>query len=200
MIDRLRHRQEWAFFGGLRRASPGYATAWWIGVVVRGSLPAVIAVASGWLIAAVTDDEPLTAPLVALAVVFVASQVVGPLHEAIGSTLGDRTATSLNDRLMSATLGPPGVAHLERADLTDDLTMARDFDLGITGPPLSYAMNFIADGFVALVSGVASAVVLVWYGWWQAILLVLAWSSTHWMLRESGAGSPAIRGAAGTCC
>ena len=86
---------------------------------------------------------------------------------------------------MSATLGPPGVAHLERADLTDDLTMARDFDLGITGPPLSYAMNFIADGFVALVSGVASAVVLVWYGWWQAILLVLAWSSTHWLLRES---------------
>ncbi len=185
MIERLRRRQEWAFFSGLRRASPGYALAWWIGVVVRGSLPAVIAVASGWLIAAVTDDEPLTAPLVALAVVFVASQVVGPLHEAIGSTLGDRTATSLNDRLMSATLGPPGVAHLERADLTDDLTMARDFDLGITGPPLSYAMNFIADGFVALVSGVASAVVLFWYGWWQAILLVLAWSSTHWLLRES---------------
>ena len=36
-----------------------------------------------------------------------------------------------------------------------------------------------------MVSGVASAVVLVWYGWWQAILLVLAWSATHWLLRES---------------
>ena len=63
--------------------------------------------------------------------------------------------------------------------------MARDFDLGITGPPLSYSMNFIADGLVGLVSGVASAVVLAWYGWWQAIVLVLAWSATHWMLRES---------------
>ena len=63
--------------------------------------------------------------------------------------------------------------------------MARDFDLGITGPPLSYAMNFIADGFVALFSGIASAVVLAWYGWWQAIVLVLAWSATHWLLRES---------------
>ena len=86
---------------------------------------------------------------------------------------------------MATTLDRPGVAHLERADLTDDLTMARDFDLGITGPPLSYAMNFIADGFVGLVSGVASAVVLAWYGWWQAIVLVLAWSATHWLLRES---------------
>ena len=120
-----------------------------------------------------------------MAVVFVASQVVGPLHEALGFDLGNRTATALNDRLMAATLDPPGVAHLERADLTDDLSMARDFDLGITGPPLSYSMNFIADGLVGLVTGVASAVVLAWYGWWQALVLVLAWSSTHWMLRAS---------------
>ena len=63
--------------------------------------------------------------------------------------------------------------------------MARDFDLGITGPPLSYSMNFIADGLVGLVTGAASAVVLAWYGWWQAIVLVLAWSATHWLLRES---------------
>ena len=146
---------------------------------------ALIAVASGWLIAAVTDGEPLTAPLVALAVVFVAAQIVGPLHEVVGSNLGERTATSLNDRLMAATVEPSGVAHLERSDLTDDLTMARDFDLGITGPPLSYAMNFIADGFVGLVTGIASAIVLAWYGWWQALLLVLAWSATHWLLRES---------------
>ena len=185
MTVRLRDRQEWAFFGALHRAAPAHAVAWWIGLAVRGMLPAAIAVASGWLIAAVTDGEPLTGPLLALSVVFVAAQVVGPLHEAIGSALGDRTATSLNDRLMWATLDPPGVAHLERADLTDDLTMARDFDLGITGPPLSYAMNFIADGFVGLFSGVASAIVLAWYGWWQAIVLVLAWSATHWLLRES---------------
>ena len=141
---------------------------------------------SGWLIAAVTEGEALTPALVTMAVVFVGSQVVGPLHEALGADLGNRTATSLNDRLMAATLDPPGVAHLERADLANELSMARDFDLGITGPPLSYSMNFIADGLVGLVTGVASAVVLAWYGWWQAIVLVLAWSATHWLLRESG--------------
>ena len=185
MIARLRDRQEWAFFAALRRAEPGRAAVWWAGLVLRGALPAAIALTSGWLIAAVTNDEPLTAPLTTMAVVFVASQVLGPLHEALGYDLGNRMATSLNDRLMATTLGPPGVAHLERADLADDLSMARDFDLGITGPPLSYSMNFIADGLVGIVTGVASALVLAWYGWWQALVLVAAWSATHWMLRES---------------
>ena len=54
-----------------------------------------------------TDDEALTAPLITMAVVFVASQVLGPLHEALGYDLGNRMATALNDRLMAATLGPP---------------------------------------------------------------------------------------------
>jgi ATP-binding cassette subfamily B protein len=185
MIDRLRSRQEWALFGALRRAAPFEAGLWWVGIVLRGALPAAIAVASGWLISAVTDGTSLTPPLIMVGVVFVASQVIGPLHEALGSDLGNRTATWLNDRLMAATLDPPGVAHLERADLTDELSIARDFDLGITGPPLSYGMNFVADGLVGLAAGAASAVVLARYGWWQAIVLVLAWSSTHWILRES---------------
>jgi ATP-binding cassette subfamily B protein len=185
VIARLRARQEWALCAALHRAAPGHATVWWIGVALRGALPAAIAVTSGWLISAVTDGTALTWPLVTMAVVFVASQVIGPLHEALGFDLGNRTSTSLNDRLMAATLDPPGVAHLERGDLADDLSMARDFDLGITGPPMSYGMNFIADGLVGLVSGVASAIVLAYYGWWQAIVLVVAWSSTHWILRES---------------
>jgi ATP-binding cassette, subfamily B, bacterial len=186
VIARLGARQEWALVVALRRAAPRHALFWWIGLVVRGALPAAIAVTSGWLIAAVTDGTALTGPLIAMAVVFVASQVVGPLHEALGYDLGNRAATSLNDRLMAATLDPPGVAHLERSDLADDLSMARDFDLGITGPPLSYGINFIADGLVGLFSGIASAIVLAFYGWWQAIVLVVAWSATHWILRESG--------------
>jgi ABC-type multidrug transport system fused ATPase/permease subunit len=183
---RLRARQEWAFFGALRQAAPGEAAAWWVVLVARGSLPPLIGVLSGWLITAITAGDSLTAPLMSLAIAFVLAQVVGPLHEAIGSDLGDRTSTALNDRLMRITTGPPGLAHLERADLAGDLSMARDFDLGITGPPLSVSMNFIADGLVATVVGIVSAAVLAVSGWWQAGLLVIAWTSTHWLLRESG--------------
>jgi len=42
----------------------------------------------------------------------------------------------------------------------NDLTMARDFDSLITGPPMSISMDFIAGGLVEFVGGLASAAVL----------------------------------------
>jgi ABC-type multidrug transport system fused ATPase/permease subunit len=63
--------------------------------------------------------------------------------------------------------------------------MARDFDLAITGPPMSLSMDFIASGLVELVGGIASVALVARYSWWSAILLAGAWLSTHWLLRES---------------
>jgi ATP-binding cassette, subfamily B, bacterial len=63
--------------------------------------------------------------------------------------------------------------------------VARDFDLGITGPPLAIAMGFIASGALEMVGGLASAAVLVAYAWWVPVLLAGAWLTTHWLLRES---------------
>src|SRR6266566_2044710 len=63
--------------------------------------------------------------------------------------------------------------------------MARDFDLGITGPPIFISMDFIAAGLVELVGGLDSAVVLAAYAWWAPLLLAGAWAATHWLLRES---------------
>ena len=78
------------------------------------------------------------------------------------------------------------MAHLEDPELTNDLTMARDFDLGISGPPLSISMDFIASGLVELLAGLASAAVLAAYAWWAPLVLGGAWLATHWLLRESG--------------
>jgi ABC-type multidrug transport system fused ATPase/permease subunit len=64
--------------------------------------------------------------------------------------------------------------------------MARDFDLGISGPPLSISMDFIASELVELLAGVASALVLAAYAWWAPLVLGGAWLATHWLLRESG--------------
>ena len=43
------------------------------------------------------------------------------------------------------------MGHLEDPRLIADLTVARDFDLGMTGPPLNVALDFIAGGLVELV-------------------------------------------------
>ena len=37
-----------------------------------------------------------------------------------------------------------------------------------------------------LLGGIASALVLFGFAWWAPLLLLAAWGSTHWLLRESG--------------
>ncbi len=69
--------------------------------------------------------------------------------------------------------------------MTADLTVARDFDLGMTGPPLSYGLDFIAGGLVEMIGGLAAAAVLFGYAWWAPVVLAGAWLATHWLLRES---------------
>jgi ABC-type multidrug transport system fused ATPase/permease subunit len=185
VLERLRARQEWTFFGVLAKADPRLATAWWAVLVLRGILPAGFAITMGVLVGAVQDGASLTGPLVAVGVVFVLLQVLNPIHLAIGSNLGDRTAAWLYDLLTDACVEPPGMGHLEDPELSGDLTVAREFDLGMTGPPLSMSMDFIAGGLVEMVAGVTSAAVLFAYSWWAPIVLSGAWLSTHWLLKES---------------
>lgn len=181
----LAERKEWKFFSVLPRADRPLAFAWWFALVLRGVLPAVFMIAMGVLVGAVQHGQSLVAPLAMAGGVFVLLQVLSPLHQAMGANLGNRTAAWLNDELTNACVAPPGMGHLEDPRLTTDLTMARDFDLGISGPPLSIAMDFIASGMVEMAGGLASAVVLAAYAWWAPLVLVGAWSATHWLLRES---------------
>jgi hypothetical protein len=145
----------------------------------------------GVLVGAVQRGHPLAGPLAFAGAIFVLLQVLSPIHQAVSANLGDRTAAWLYDRLTEACVRPPGMGHLEDPTLTSDLTVARDFDLGMTGPPLSISMDFIASGMVEMIGGIASAAILVRYAWWAPILLAGAWLATHWLLRESGSGATA---------
>jgi ABC-type multidrug transport system fused ATPase/permease subunit len=182
---RLRDRAEWTFFRALTQADARLAVAWWAVLLLRGALPACFAVATGALVGAVQGGRSLAWPLAIVGAVFVLLQVLNPLHNAVSLNLGSRVATWLNDRLAEACVRPPGIAHLEDPRLTSDLTVARDFDLAITGPPMHINMTFIADGLVLTVTGLASALVLAAYAWWAPLLLAGAWLATHWFLRES---------------
>jgi ABC-type multidrug transport system fused ATPase/permease subunit len=185
MFRKLFDSNGWKFFGALAQADRGLAAAWWTVLVLRGLLPAIFAIAMGVLVGAVQHSKPLAAPLALVGAAFVLMQVLSPMHQAISSNLGSRTATWLYDQLTNACVRPPGMGHLEDPRLTTDLTMARDFDLGISGPPLSIAMGFIGSGLVEMVGGLASAVVLAGDAWWAPLLLAGAWLATHWLLRES---------------
>ncbi len=185
MIQRLRARNEWKFFAVLPKADRILTSIWWVVLVLRGALPAVFAIAMGALVGAVQRGDGLAGSLTLVGVVFVLLQVLSPIHQTVGANLGDRTAAWLYDRLTEACVRPPSMGHLEDPKLTSDLTVARDFDLGMTGPPLSISMDFIASGLVDLIGGLACAVVLAAYAWWAPIVLGGAWVATHWLLRES---------------
>jgi ATP-binding cassette, subfamily B, bacterial len=183
---RLRARQELQLAAALKSADPAMATGWWSLLTLRGLLPAAFSIATGVLVAAVQHHEHLGVALAVVGVLFILLQVLGPLHTALSANLGDRTAAWLYDELTSACVAVPGIGHLEDPDLAADLQVARDFDRGMTGPPLSISMDFIATGLVDMLAGFAQAVVLFGFSWWAPPVLAGAWCSTHWLLRESG--------------
>jgi ATP-binding cassette, subfamily B, bacterial len=185
VVEKIRASDLGVISGVLPRADGVLAFVWWTVMILRGLLPAVFSVVMGMLVGAVQNRADLTTSLTLFASVFILLQILPPIHRAAGANLGSRTAAWLYDQLTIACVRPPGMGHLESPGLTTDLSVARDFDLGITGPPMAISMDFIASGLVELVGGVASACVVAAFSWWAAILLVLAWASTHWLLRES---------------
>jgi ABC-type multidrug transport system fused ATPase/permease subunit len=185
-VRKLRARKEWRFFSLLPRADRRLGRLWYGLLVVRSVLPAGFAVATGVLVSAVNRHASLVGPLVAMGAVFVLMQIVNPLHSALSANLGDRAAAYLYDRLTDSCVNPPGMAHLDDPELSADLQVARDFDTGMTGPPLRTALDFVASGLVDMGSGLASVVLLFGYAWWAPLLLGGAWGSTHWLLKESG--------------
>src|SRR3974377_1697401 len=102
MLSRLRQRNEWKFFSVLPKADRGLALAWWFSLILRGVLPAVFAIAMGFLVSAVQGRASLWGPLTLVGGVFVLLQVLTPIHHAISANLGDRTAAWLYDRLTVA--------------------------------------------------------------------------------------------------
>ena len=185
IIQRLLARDEWKVVGVLPKADPVLAALWWTILGLRGILPAALGIAMGVLVEAAVWGASLMLPLTFTAIVFLLLQMLGPLHQAVSASLGERTSAWLHDRLAEACVRPEGVGHLEDPTLTSDLTVARDFDLGVTGPPLWLSLDFIAGGTIEMLGGLACIVVLATFSPWAALLLAAAWLATHWLLRES---------------
>jgi ABC-type multidrug transport system fused ATPase/permease subunit len=185
MLARLRHNAIFRLFGVLLRADRRLTVAWWATIVLRSLVPAGFVVAMGATVSAVQHGDSLALPLTAIGVTFLVQQAAGPIHDAMSSNLGAKVAVYMHDRLMLACVGPPGLGHLESPSLADDLSAARDFDLGLTGPSIIVSMPMIGNGFVQFGGGIAMLLLLFGYAWWAPLLLGAAWGSTHYFLRSA---------------
>jgi ATP-binding cassette subfamily B protein len=198
-VHRLVARPELGFFRALLRADRRLALCWYGLLLVQGLLPTVFAVATGALVGDIGAGRSIAGPLVAVGAVFIALQVVAPLQSVTSANLGSRTSAYLYDRLTDACVTPPGLGHLEDPELADDLTVAREFDLGLTGPPMSVDVEFIAGSLGQMVAGAVAVLTLFACAWWAPFLVGGAWISTHFLLRESSVwfdrNTPEVRGA-----
>ncbi len=172
-------------FGVLPRAHRGLAISWWALVVVRSVLPGALIVATGALTGEVAAGRRPGLSLATVAVTTILVLVLSPIQDAVGANLGAHTGADLQERLLRAAIEPAGVAHLDEPELAGDFALARDFDLGLTAPPIRVCMPFVANGLTEIGSGLAAAVILFWYRWWAPLVLVACWSATHRLLRES---------------
>ena len=180
-------RPEVQFFAALPHADRALAVAWWVLLLLNGVLPPVFAVATGVMVGALQRAEPLLGPLVLVGVSFVGLLVVSPIQTAVSMNLGSKMSTWLNDGLIRSCVDPPGIGHLEDADLADDLTTARDFDLRHDRPAdvISTRLHRRRPGRAdrrPRLGGGAGRLRLVG----AAAAGAGRWGSTHWLLRESG--------------
>ncbi len=174
------------FFGVLDRAHRPLSALWWFMLILQGVVAPSAAIAMGVLVGAVEAGDDLTVPLIAVGVVFFMALSGGPLTQTVSQNLGSRTAGWMRRELTGASMAPVGIAHLEHPELKCDLTIAQDFDRGISGPPLSISMGFIGGGLGILLGGVIAAALLFAFAWWAPFLLAAGWLGTQYMLRESG--------------
>ncbi|HVX45505.1 MAG TPA: ABC transporter ATP-binding protein [Mycobacteriales bacterium] len=185
-LARMRRSSEWQLlFHAIWRADRRLAAVWWGLILLRAVLPPALSVSTGWLVGAVAGGGSLVLPLVAVGILFGLLQTLGPFHTELATNLGDRTSAALQDQLMAAAVSPVGIAHLEDPDLAGDFSLARDFDLGITSPQLRTCMGYIGSGFVSFGAGIVSAIVLCGFHWWAGLVLLIAWVSPHFLLRNS---------------
>lgn len=166
-------------------AHRGITVVYWISVAVKAALPiaAILATTNLARISAGILLDGSGAPGGAFAEVFPAvllvaalylfQQVVGPLSYWVNDTLGEKLSEYWRERVMDAALTPSGISHLENPGSADRLWLAAGLDQRSFAP--ARVVSAVADILNWRLRGFASAFLLIPFGWWMPILLIITW-------------------------
>lgn len=157
-------------------------TAWLVVlVVVSPLLSLTFTLASGALVGSVPAavqggfDSPagrrLVVALVVLGGAFVAQYALEGVREVVSLARGRRLDRLLKARVLDATLGPTGVAHVEDPDVLDAIAQTRAEATGITPGMAASGLVQVAVNRLAVVPPI---VLLGLFRWWLPILLAVA--------------------------
>ncbi|MEY2424996.1 MAG: ATP-binding cassette, subfamily bacterial, partial [Actinomycetota bacterium] len=161
-------------------AAPGLAALVTILVVASGFIPNAFILATGAVISAVARgagkgmDSPagddLVTALIAVAVLFLAQQALGPFRGAAAIAWSLKFRARIGERVMRAVVTPPGIAHLEDPKTLDDTSRAQGVGPGGIGP--SDALLGVVMLAELRFAAVVAAVILASFRWWLALALL----------------------------
>jgi ATP-binding cassette subfamily B protein len=151
--------------------------------VAGGLLVPGFALATGLLVRSIRAGGSVTVPLVVLVVLFVGGRVIDPVREQLGEALWRQVDEGLLQRLMVAMGSPPGVAHVEDAEVRDKVAQTEGLVTGVTPGEAGWWLGPVV---LLWVQGVASLAIVVAYRWWLALVLAAGYavayriSRRHW--------------------
>lgn len=149
--------------------------------VVQGLLPTTFTIAGGRLVGAAEAGESLALPLLVVAVVFLAGEVIQNFTEAIVEGFREQVEAHRRERAMAACLKPAGIAHAEDAEVLDMVRQATDNEWPNTS---AFAMGFF--GMVRIrVAALGAATIVLGFRWWLAVGLVSLWAVCGRELRRN---------------
>lgn len=165
--------------------------------VVEGVLGPLTIAASGLAVARARPafDAGLGSPEAAALTVaiglaglaFAAGQMISPIRSAAATSIGSMVAQRMREQLLSATLGPPGVAHLEDSETAEEIRRAGEYEWADLAP-LTRIVDELGIALKSVVSAVGAGLLLVGFAWWAPLLLLVGALATHrWMANDEHA-------------
>jgi len=112
----------------------------------------------------------LITALVVVGALYLLQQAIVPFREVISQMLGRRLNVELRERVMNATITPPGIAHLEDPRTLDLISVAQGIGAGQFQP--EGAVYGLAGNAALRLQSVASAAMILWFSVWIPVALI----------------------------
>ncbi|TDD83152.1 ABC transporter ATP-binding protein [Actinomadura darangshiensis] len=197
---RLRVRRRWPetvrgiflVLSVLPRVGRGRTWLLGIGVLLAAALPIAVAVLMGLLIGVIPDavrdgmdsaagDRAVTLMCV-VAVLVVLARALGPVLTAGASTLGRDLDRYLQERVLAAVGGPRGIAHLEDAEVQNEVRIVRG--LGMSAQRPSETVEALPQILTEWLRALGAAAVLFAFHWWLGLLWLVVWPAVVYRMQR----------------
>ena len=149
--------------------------------VIGGLLVPAFMLATGALVGALRGGRGAEGPLAAIFAVFILGRLLDPLREQLGEALWRQLDESVTQRLMRAMSRPPGLAHVENAEVLDRVAQSQGLASGVTPGEAGWWLGPVV---LLWVQGLASLAIVAAYRWWPALVLAVAYAAAYRVSRR----------------